>query len=109
MERVVPTAPAPPDRAACRDDQDRSGGWRDVPLHVLVPYLALVRRPVDQDERVMGRGGYFDLRGGRIAVACRQHADPATPVARRGRREGDEPGPHAGPERAPESRPIPSQ
>ena len=100
MERVVPPGPPPPDRNACGDDQDRPGRRGDVPLDALVPDFAFLWRSVDQDERVMGRGRHFDLGSGRVAVACRQHADTATPVARRERREGNEPGPLARPERA---------
>src|SRR5262249_16991896 len=73
-------------------------------LYSLVPDFAFLRRPVDQDERVMGRGRHLDLGSGRIAVACREHADHAAPVARRGRGEGNEPGPLAGRERAVASR-----
>jgi hypothetical protein len=72
---------------------------RDVPLHPFITQVQLLRRPGEKDEPVVGKGGQVEFQGGRRGVARRLQADPAQPVARRGRLERDDLEPVQGPER----------
>src|SRR5262249_33682135 len=90
-------APAPPGWAAGRYHGYRSGGGRHVTLHPVIAQVQLVRRPEEKHEPVVGNAWVLELRGGRRTVPSRLHADPAPPVARRVRLEGEDRGPVGGP------------
>src|SRR5262249_36320141 len=88
-----------PGRAAGRQERDRAGGGRPVPLHPFVPQVQLLRRSGEQEEPVVGQGGHVEFEGGRRTAARRLQADPPEPVARRRGLVWEEPEPVERPER----------
>src|SRR5262249_34468234 len=74
-----------PGRAAGRHQQDGAGRGRDDPADPLEPRLELLRRPEEQEERVMSQGGLERLIGGLVTVAKRLQTHPPEPVAGRER------------------------
>lgn len=105
VQLVLVPARAHPGWGAGRHQRDRRGGGRYVPLHPFVQQVQLLRRPGDEDEPVVDKGGRVVFKGGPRAVASCLQAHPPQPVARRGRLERDDLAQCCkGPERAAEFR-----
>src|SRR5262249_41539098 len=83
---------------AGRQERDRAGGGRHLPVHPLVPQVQFLRRAGKEEEPVVGKGRQVELKGGRCTAVSRLQADPPQLITRRGRlvREDLEPvqGPH---------------
>src|SRR5262249_18705364 len=69
--------------AAGRRARAGAGGGPPAPLHPFVPQVQFLRRPGEQEERVVGQGGQVEFEGRRRTAARRLQADPPEPVARR--------------------------
>src|SRR5262249_29306577 len=85
VQGVRVTAPAPPGRAAGRHHQDRAGRGRDDAADPFRTRLELLRRPEEEEERVVSQRGLNGFVGGLVAVAEGLQAHPPSPRAHRAR------------------------